>query len=131
LSNYLPVSNLLAYLQLATLDAFLLLPLLDSKAAAPLVLLANKGIYNNQNSVRATHVYPGEVSRGRHALEIGGTQTDSLIVVVNYCRMYGSRDRVYELLSDMSDDLFAASKCSNTTFITIKLVYEDDVNYFV
>jgi hypothetical protein len=33
-------------MQLATLGAFLLLPLLDSRAATPLVLLANKGVYN-------------------------------------------------------------------------------------
>jgi hypothetical protein len=34
-------------------------------------------------------------------------------------------------LSDMSDDLFAESTHSNTTFITITHVNEDDVDYFV
>jgi hypothetical protein len=31
----------------------------------------------------------------------------------------------------MSDDLFAMSKRSNSTFVTITLVNEDDVDYFV
>jgi hypothetical protein len=34
-------------------------------------------------------------------------------------------------LSDMSDDLFAESTRSNTTFITITHVNEDEVDYFV
>jgi hypothetical protein len=39
--------------------------------------------------------------------------------------------RVFVPLSNMSDGLFAAFKCSNTTFIMVTLVYENDLDYFV
>jgi hypothetical protein len=38
-----------------------------------------------RDSVRDTHRWPGEVSRGRRALEGDETWTDSLIVAVNDC----------------------------------------------
>jgi hypothetical protein len=39
--------------------------------------------------------------------------------------------RVSAALSDMSDGLVTTSKRSNVTFITVHLLYKDDVDYFV
>jgi hypothetical protein len=51
---------------------------------------------------------------------------------VSCCQVYThARLTIDSTLSDMGDDLFTESKCSNSSFIMLYLVHKMDINYLI